>query len=256
MRNFKNVFCWCLILVLPISYYADPNDSSSIWFRLGGGTGQYSTVIKSCNNPPEYLSNDYSDIGGALEFRPSLKDDVIFGIRGGHLSAGIKPGTKYGHSLEHGYINPYVSVEKQVFGAGIGLVRNLGPRVGNAFYREIFEDHYDIDPKIDFRYHRNNLSGHVRLGSLSSIYGIVSLYEGVPIVSRYGYFLFGLGYGSVPDWHFTSGLSLGFYDQTGFYLGVSHDMKEFGRPEFAFRLGSAQGDFEGGFSVGWAFTLK
>ena len=256
MRYLKNVFCWCLVLVLPIGYYADPSDSSSVWFRLGGGTGQYSTVIESCDDPPRYLSNTYSDIGGSLEFRLSQKDDLIFGVRGGHLSAGIDSGTVYGNSLEHGYVNPFASVEMKDFGIGIGLMRNLGPRLNRELYHEVFDDLFDLDPEIDFRYRRNYMSGHVRIGPVSSVYAIASLYEGVPIVSNYGYYLFGFGYGAVPDWHFTTGISAGFYDQAGFYLGISHDTKGFGQPEFAFRLGSAEGDFEGGFSLGWTFTLK
>lgn len=256
MRLFKNFFCLCLIMVLPIGYYGDANDSSSVWFRLGGGTGQYSTIVESCTKPPVMHSDNFSDVGAAIVFRPSREDPFVFGLRGGHLSAGTIPEGKYGSTLEHGYVNPFASIEWEKFGIGAGLVRNLGPKLESDLFWDVFTKFYDYEPDMDFRKGRNYLSGHIRLGSYSSIYGIGSLNEGVPIASQYGYLLLGLGYGGVADWHFTSGISAGFYDHPGFYFGLGHDLKGYGRPEFSFRLGSAEDDFEGGFSFGWTIPLN
>jgi len=256
VKYFKNVFCFCLVLILPIGYYTGEGDTSNVWFRVGGGTGKYTTVIESCDEPPEHYSENFSDVGAALEIRPSDEQDIYFGVRGGHVSADIPVETEYGRTLEHGYINPHVSLETEDFGVGVGLVRNLGPRIRDELYWEIFDEILDIDPEIDFRRARNYLSGHARVGSYSSIYMIASLMEGTPIVSQYGYYMLGFGYGGVEDWHFASGLSGGFYDQGGFYMGMSHDLEGYGRPELSFRLGSSEDDFEGSISFAWTFTLK
>lgn len=256
MRLSRNVFCLFLIMMLPIGYYADENDSTSVWFRAGGGVGQYSTVIQSCDEPPKQFSNSFSDVGGEIVIRPSMSAPVMLGLRGGHLSAGIESSEKYGNSLENGYLNPHIAVELENFGAGIGWVRNLGPVMGDDVYLDFLKDVYDFDPILDFRRDKNFISGHARLGSYSSIYAIGSLNEGIPIVSQYGYFLLGMGYGGVPGWHFTSGVSGGFYNQGGFYLGIGRDLPRYGRPELSFRLGSAEGDFEGGFSLNWTIPIK
>jgi len=256
MRLTKRFFCMCLVMMLPIGYYSNENDSSSVWFRVGGGVGQYSTIVESCNEPPRKYSNSFYDAGAEIAIRPIVDAPVIFGLRGGHLSAGIETTEKYGSSLENGYLNPHFALETEYFGGGIGWVRNIGPTIEDNVYWDILGDIYDIDPVLDFRRQKNFVSGHVRLGSYSTVYAIGTLYEGVPAISQYGPLMLGLGFGVVPKWNFMTGISGGFYDQGGFYFGVSHDMAQYGSPALSFRAGSADGDFEGAFSLNWTFTIK
>jgi hypothetical protein len=253
---FKKVFCTCLILVLPISYYNIENDSTNVWFRLGGGTGQYSSVIRSCDTPPLAHSDDYADFGAELAYRPDRKAPFYLGLRGGHLKAGILNHPVYGNSLQNGYMNPFVSVETHYFGLGAGWIRNLGPVTYNRLGWFIDGNFIDFDPDLDFRNSKNYSSGHLRLGSVSSVYFLASYNEGVPIVSQYGYLLLGVGYGRVPRWHFVSGLSAGFYDEVGAYFGIAHDLGKSGVPQLSFRLGSSENEFEGGISLNWTIPIN
>jgi hypothetical protein len=191
-----------------------------------------------------------------LAYRPNPEDPFIVGLRAGHLSADFEPVSGNDYSAEHGYINPYGSIESKYFGFGLGWIRNLGPRLETMRGWNLYYNLLDFDNDLDFRKSENYGSGHLRIGSVSSVYFLTSVNEGVPIASQYGFFLMGLGYGGAPRWHFLGGLSGGFYDEAGFYLGLGHDMGKSGRPQLSFRLGSSEGEFEGGVSLNWTIPIN
>jgi hypothetical protein len=247
---FRNLFCLCLMAIVPFGYYAGDRDSSRVRIDVGGGAGQYLAVLNSCNDIPEKRLDDFKDIGADISFRPSVRLPLVFGLRGGHLSTDPEK-IVYAYfqsstppSFENGYINPYLSIETKYFGAGTGWVRNLGPEIPAAYF--------DLD--LDFRQEKDFASGHIRVGAYSSVYAIVSFCEGVPIASQYGYFFLGGG-GSIKRWHFAGGFSGGPYHGGGVYLGLSHDTKHYGRPSLSVRAGGSEGEFEGAINLGWSWPV-
>lgn len=250
MKYFRNFFCLCLIAIVPFGYYAKDQDSSHVRIDGGVGAGQYLAVLRSCEDIKEKRIDHFKDIGADISYRPAIKLPFVFGIRGGHLSTNLEKviyafySSGKQASIENGYINPYLSIETKYVGLGSGIGWNLGPEIPHNF----------LDVDFDFRKEKYYASGHLRVGSYSSAYAIMSFYEGVPIASQYGYFLLGAG-GSIKQWHLIGGFSTGPYDGPGAYLGISHDTERLGRPSLSFRAGGSEGEFEGAIGLGWSWPV-
>jgi len=250
MKYFRNCFCLCLIAIVPFSYYTNDNDSSHVRIDGGVGTGQYMAIMRSCNDIRGKRLDHLKDVGADVSYRPEIKLPFVLGIRAGHLSSTSErviysyySNTGAG-SLENGYINPYLSIEFKYFGIGAGWGRNLGPEI----------PHEVIDLDFDFRQEKDYGSGHIRVGSYSTVYAILSFFEGTPIASDYGYVLLGGGVG-LRKWHLAAGFSGGPYDNGGAYFGISRDIERCGRPSLSFRAGSAEGEFEGAINLGWSWPV-
>lgn len=250
MKYYRNIFCLCLIAIVPFGYYANDADSSHVRIDGGVGTGQYLAVLRSCNDIRGERLDHFTDIGTDISCRPAIRLPIVFGIRAGYLRANpekiISAFYPVGDSasIENGYINPYFSIETKYFGIGAGRGWTLGPERPNNW----------IDLDFDFRQEKDYVSGHLRIGSYSSAYAIMSFYEGTPVASQYGYFLLGAG-GSIQQWHLAGGLSGGPYDGAGFYMGVSRDIERYGRPSLSFRAGSTHGVFEGAIGLNWSWPV-
>ncbi len=250
MKYFRNVFCLCLVAIVPFGYYANDNDSSHVRIDGGVGTGTYLSVLRSCEDIRDKRVDHFEDIGADISYRPAHTLPFVLGIRGGHMKTSLDKviyayypsSTKA--SFNNGYINPYVSIETRYVGLGAGWGRNLGP--------EFPPDMYESD--FDFRQNKDYASTHIRVGPYSTVYAMMSFCEGVPIASQYGYLLLGVG-GSIGRWHLIGGYSGGPYDGPGGYLGISHDTERYGRPSLSFRAGSTEGEFEGAINLGWSWPV-
>ncbi|MCP4570069.1 MAG: hypothetical protein GY841_21010 [FCB group bacterium] len=234
------------ILILPVGYYQGNEDSSKVHLGLAGGTGQYATVLRSCGEVTSKETMTYKDVAAGVEYRPDFNEPIVFGLRAGHLSTQTQYNVHSGSRLDNGYINPYFSIEGKYVGFGAGWLRNIGPVLDESL----------LDLNTDFRKSTDVPSGHLRLGKRSGTYFIVSFFEGMPIVSEYGYLMTGVGYGGSSKWDFVGGLSAGFYDGAGIFMSLNRKTSQHGWPGIAVRLGSSEGEFEGGMSFHWFFQLN
>lgn len=242
-----------MIAIVPFGYYFDESDSSHVRMKLASGQGEYATIIRTCNgNLEDVHTGKFSDFGGELAFRPNLNGPIVLGLRGGHLSADSYSQSILGLTInelgptENGYVNAYIAFEERTAGLSVGWVRNLGV--------DLDEDRFKLDG--DFRSSKDYLSGHFRLGAFDDIYLISSLNEGVPIVSQHGFFLVGVGYGGLKNWHLLSGFSAGFFEAPGIHLGLSRGLGSLGSADLSLRYGTAEGETEHGVSLGWSIPLK
>lgn len=253
MNYLKHFLCLSLIAVVPFGYYFDDSDSVQVRMRLAAGRGEYATIIRNCNGTLQDIhTGEYSDYGGEIAFKPNPDQPFVVGIRGGHLSADSYSQSILGVPValsgptENGYINPYFAIEGRFVGFSLGWLRNIGP--------DMDKDLFKLDG--DFRSTKDYGSMHLRVGSFRNFYVIGSFNEGVPIVSQYGFFLLGAGYGGVENWHFLTGISAGFYEEPGFHVGISRKLGHLGSADFSFRYGTAQSETERGLSLGWSYPIK
>lgn len=241
-----------IVLVLPIGMHTGSSDSLGVAVGVHAGKGQIASVIRDCNgNALHSEVSPYDDVSGSAYLTIPRADNLNFvlGVRGGrwNSTAGfatpvgpIFSGT-YGRTsdtdVRFSYVNPSLSIEGTKAGLGFGLI--LG----------------DVPSSFGQGDNRLNYSWHIRLGSMKKGHFIVSMAENEPLISGGGHVDVGIGYPTGKHSHMFTGVNGGFYDRLGF---LQQGRFRIIRPlslDLSVRLGSAGGEFEGGFSGGLVFHI-
>jgi hypothetical protein len=141
-----------------------------VWVTLG-----YDECTGGPIQTPLEVEEEFAEIGGAIDHQAS--DHVHIGARAGYVWGNNSYVGSYDTTItdlsgdrDFFHLDPYVSGEWHYFGVGVG-----GIFAGKALPSGGSED-YPLDDGGGV-----SLSGHLRVGSLSGVYGSVHLWEGVPL---------------------------------------------------------------------------
>ncbi len=166
-----------IIAVLPLSVDA-PRDSShrhgETRFDAAAGVGQYGIVTRGCNNQVIDVV-DRELRGGALQVEHETPAGVVIGVRGGQVREKQDPRTRIdpygggtttdpGGSLTNRYVNPYLALEREVTGIGVGWLHAEHSFAAGGEKR----DRYDV-------------SGHLRFGSRDDASFAIRFMEDLPL---------------------------------------------------------------------------
>jgi hypothetical protein len=172
---------------------------TTVQLATGGGSFNREIVFgytgsSGCaSSTPIHFDSDFTDIGAEIDYGSGGLGHI--GVRGGFvhetanlvsristpvnvdsIAATIDPTQNYT------YVNPYVSVEGTWIGLGLGIIASSQPLRTGA------REDYPPDEGVDTR-----VSGHLRLGHRSHLYGSASTGESVPIYSGGGITTYGFG---------------------------------------------------------------
>jgi len=193
--------------------------SPTVTFTVGGGAGTHGTGVElllgTISEGGGYgcagetpgttyevkttldFEESFVDAGGELDLKPG-KEPFHMGVRGGYIweqatfvgdlpvnpltgeivevPSGVELTTQYG------YINPYVAIESENIGIGLGAVFSEQPLRSDDVRGYPLDTDRTTQPSF-----------HVRFGSLTKIYFNYSLWENVPIYSGGGKHNVGMG---------------------------------------------------------------
>lgn len=199
-------------------------DSSVTSLRVGGGKGSYGYITRGCNG--ELLTADKIDLESAgADLSHKFTGPFRIGMRAGVIHP------PDGFANVH-YVNPYISEERKIGSASIGLVvsdRRL-PDGGS-------DDYADVTA--------GTFSGHLRLGR--KIYWSASYLEDVPITTG-GYVQTGIGV-TGGRFHVWGGAGILPHDEVGFVSKADVRVwRGFSIGAIA-RVGQSEGITENGFSL-------
>ncbi len=209
-------------------HYELGDDPKTTSFTFGAGSGAYgrnihaSRVISlgydSCTGLENtqvvdanfQFKNEYTDYGGEIDIQAT--DAFHVGARGGYITESasylgstiddalvdtlfqsVQPETTWSQF----YVNPFISVEKDMWGMGLGVVIS-----NNRLWTDT----------VDYGEHDEGSvypTGHFRLGDLQKFYLNASMWEGVPIYSGGGLWTVGAGVRPVHWLHLWGGLGGG-----------------------------------------------
>lgn len=255
MKAISHIAFTSFILVMPIGYYPDNPDSTSLAIGVHGGVGQIASVLRGCDGEALHSeSSSYDDASLSANFAipSSGNSSYVLGLKVGRWTApnaGFatrnSPGGGYGRSAERrisfSYVNPSISIETENRGFGLGYIFGDVP--------SSFSDYkYSSGSKVRF-------SGHFRLGNLNEGYFAMSLAENSPLVSGGGLFDIGGGYSFGRRVRMFSGVSFMFYNQPGLLQQGKIRINRNLDVDLAFRLGQAGGTPETSASFGLVFKL-
>ena len=252
MKAFKKILSFSFLLILPVGYYTGPDDSTHITMGGGAGIGHYATLIEGCEGKKEAHLIAYTDVGGSVAYRPTVRSPLVLGFRGGYFSVQDSPEPRSDRNSpypasNHAYINPNISLELKRIGIGAGWLRNLGT---------VFPPSKWAIQTFDFRRSRDFPSGHIRIGSTDSWYALASFCEGVPIMTQYGTILGAIGHGSPGGKTIMGGICGGIQEHAGLFGCMISKPGRLGRKVFSFRVGRNYGVFEVSVSLGLFFPIK
>lgn len=174
------------------------------------------------------FKNEYKDYGGELDTQVSNK--VHIGARGGfidetahYMGSTLDADTvskyfsnaDFDSTITTTYVNPYISVEGEHVGWGIGMVF-----ADNQLWRDEVREYGQHDEASTFP------TGHLRIGELDKLYIKASLWEGVPIYSGGGMWNLGAGLHPGPVELYGGWVSGGPYTDSGLLLRGSLDLGE------------------------------
>lgn len=236
---------WLFLLVMPIGVRVDPEHPGELTLSAHGGTGQVVSVIRDCSgNAISSKESPFVDVAATMQYSHRYESGsfLALGMRYGYLNSEAQR-TAFGiegfleEKVTYNYFNPYIAMESRYAGIGIGYMSGDIPMT--------FGEYSDSMP----------LSGHIRLGNYEKMNFLVSLNENLPLASGGGYFNMGLGYPAGRSVVLFTGLSAGFYDQAGFVQKVSILLSDRFDLDLSARVGSADGNFEGGFAAGLRYHI-
>lgn len=166
------------------------------------------------------FKDEYRDYGGELDVQVS--GTSYLGLRGGwveetasYLGSTLDPADvdtlfqdyRFDDSSTYLYFNPYFATERPEWGIGVGLIVSDG--------RLLTSDRQEYDQIDDASFFP---TGHVRLGSLRTLYFNASLWEGVPLYSGGGMLTMGIGLRPVAPLELWGGMSDGGPYSNGYFL--------------------------------------
>jgi hypothetical protein len=235
-------------LTLPIAYVPDSTGDGQAFVGVYGGGGQAATIVRDCSGNQLSTASSFGDVSGQVAYVAPLgkHSHTVVGARLGYsradiwstdelrdsaLAGGTVPPTRL---FEYGYFNPYVAWESRYVGLGLGaLIGQVPSSLG---------EEGDKDP-VPFSF-------HVRLGELNTIYLRAGLMENTPLASGGGLLDLGAGYRISEGLHMFTGISVGFYEQTGFLQQARVKLGHRVNLDLSGRAGSVDGIFEYGLSAG------
>lgn len=220
----------------PVESQASEVKTTSLRFGAGGGvsgqTVHAQRVIllgySDCGGEPInetfdadfHFKDEYRDYGGELDIQ--LSETAHLGLRGGwveetvsYLGSTLDPavvdtlfqGFRFDDSSTYLYFNPFFSAEHPEWGIGAGFIVSDGRLLTNDR-----KEYNELDDVTFFP------TGHVRLGSLRTLYFNASLWESVPIYSGGGMFTLGIGLRPVAPLEIWGGMSDGGPYSNGYFL--------------------------------------
>lgn len=172
----------------------DLGDGNVTRFSLAGGSGTHFQEVwlplgyGDCGSTgvPLDFKDEFKEVGVAVDHQASQRIHV--GVRGGYVWSDYSFASGYDTTLyditddrNFLHVDPYVSVEWKYVGIGVG-----GVFASKQIPDGSTED-YPLDESGDAQ-----VSGHLRLGSLSSIYANASVWEGTPLLTS-GHMMAGVG---------------------------------------------------------------
>jgi len=224
----------CTLLVTPMpagvtlpSEDADSSGVTTVTFGAGGGSYRRELLVyggfSSCSGNevwiPVNFDSDFVDAGGEIDHQFSPKGH--FGVRGGYIRerAALADAAPFGDlntdsiggtidpTEDYVYVNPFISYEGDYFGAGIGVIYSSGAlRLGDA-------QEHPVSPHA-------LPSFHLRVGSLSEFYGLLSFGESVPLYSGGAMFRAGLGIQPVSYFDAWGGIGFGPWPGRSYLLSL------------------------------------
>ena len=224
--------CTLLVAPMPVAVTVPEDgivpdeDAATTSIKFGAGGGSYRRdIIFSFTSPdgctssePLYLEQGFVDLG--IEIEHSDPGAFHYGVRGGAvyenyeivntLISGVNVDSlarEVDRVDTYYYVNPYLGLDWTWFGVGIGAIISSEPlRTGDS-------EHFPLDEGTSSGF----ASGHLRVGSLSpmrsgslsGVYGSISIGENVPIYSGGGLFNMGLGLRPITALDIWAGTALG-----------------------------------------------
>ncbi|MGE5175942.1 MAG: hypothetical protein ACM3JJ_06140 [Hyphomicrobiales bacterium] len=228
VRRWLSALCSLAVVApLAVDVRAPDPDSSATSLKVAFGAGSYAYVTRGCEGQViDRYQRRFRDAG--VEVKHRFDGPVEVGSRV-HLLRRFPEYEK--NTLVW---NPNVSVEGGKIGFGLGVNLNRGKT-----------------PYVDRDFEISPVTGHLRLGSLRSVYFSMHVFEDVPIASGGGPVRMGLGF-DVPrvmdGW-----VGMGTpppYDKPGFVAKADVHVTRFLDLNFAGRLGGSEGLTENSGSVG------
>lgn len=223
--------------------------------RVAVGGGTYAFIARGCEGQPiDRVPVNFDDAGASLEHR--IGDGPLsLGVRGGRIRHRIRMprdtlnfrDVPVNSLVENLYANPHLAVEQEDHGAGVGWV----------FHRHEFITAGEFARK-QLDHPLNDMSAHVRIGSVSGRHFVVQWMEGVPLASSGGYFtaLAGSPVQADPHWVTRVGLGAGGpYEGAGLLLRVEHYSDASVSLDVTTRVGISGGETQWGAALGLAYAV-
>jgi hypothetical protein len=246
-----------LVVLMPLSLEIPAgigtDDGSATRVRVAGGGGAYAFIARGCEGQViDRVPVRFEDAGGSLEHRFGA-EGLAFGVRGGfirhRMGAPEDPrrfaGVPLDTVLETRYVNPFLAVEGEEAGVGVGLVFHDGEFLTAG-----------ESARLQAGHPANDLSAHVRVGPHYGPHVLVQWMEGVPLASSGGY-LTALAGGPLRDlnWILRAGLGAGGpYEGAGLVLRLEYADRGPLSLDFAARLGVFGDDGHWGAAAGIAYS--
>jgi hypothetical protein len=170
---------------------------ASLQIEVAGGYDYYAFVARGCNGEIlDHLPVHSQDGGASIEYRVA-RTPFRIGVRGGWLredfgraaDSTLFAGLPRDRRITNAYVNPNLELDAGSGGIGVGWVAHKRAFLSTASESEGLPE----SPSS----HENDMSFHIRIGSLERKYFLLSWMEGVPLESGGGYLRIGIG-GQTP----------------------------------------------------------
>jgi hypothetical protein len=251
--RFKNVICYCFVLVLPIGLYQGDPDSADYQIGFHTGTGQVASVITGCEGPVDAAGSEFKDFSAEafMKVRDDEDSPLIVGVRAGTWTSDLQIITRgYGmdqdehpitsQKYEFAYVSPCIAYEAEKFGLGIGY------------------NSADVPCRIEEGkiYTAGHITGHLRLGSAGKGYLLYSYMENSPLISSGGLRSLSLFIPLGDKVQSSIGISSQPYSETGFLQQNRIEIHGDVLLDLNWRISEVKGVLEYGLSAGIVYRFK
>jgi len=243
-------------LAVEIPYDSTGSDFGATRVRVGAGVGTYAFVARGCNGEVvDEVPARLTDAGVSLEQQIG-RSPLVVGVRGGWVRHEIGSprqgiagfyGVPLDATLENAYVNPYLSIDGDDAGVGMGPV----------FHRHEFITAGE-GAREQENHPLNDVSGHIRVGSQDGRRFVIQWMEGVPLSSGGGYLtaLLGQPFEAFPEWTLFGGLGAGGPQEgAGLVLRLERATPSGVSLDLTGRMGFSGNRFAGGAALGLTYTM-
>ncbi|MGH7731779.1 MAG: hypothetical protein ACRENJ_11090 [Candidatus Eiseniibacteriota bacterium] len=229
---------------------------------LVGGVGRYAIIDRGCEG--QVLDTHparFREVGGSIEHR--FSNDLVVGVRGGT----VRDTRDFQHTYrdystypyrdsvvvvrsesEMSYVNPFVAVEADRVGAGVGF---LSGDPGFRRFRVLRNDFAREPLPLD------QMSFHIRLGRLDKAYFRLSHMESLPLWTGGSALDMGFGARPHPRWDFYWGIVGGQpFDGPGVGLGAEYRVLPHWALSARARLGQSGGKGQNAVALGVTYSSR